>query len=833
MQCQQAGFFPTEIQKIIRADLSFMENGTLFEDILDVDEKNFVFWNVALRKFLIKLTGMIGVANVALLLQNQLTSIKNTGTTVSDIKKVNDKIFTLWQKIPPGNTTPLLRQTYTMQALDNGSPQAVHFAAALRQNINSARMIDSHSAVMNFSLAGDPLTTESIKWFSLRLQQTYQAYNEGTWNLPLVVKLPAKTSNSTTTVGGTNVCKTCGFSHTETTCKFWENNGPKIHPIAYAESTGNCPFQRFLKGCPQYQKMSAEKKKELQIQVAQYITLNEWPMKGPISIEEEHRVHLPKDYNKKTSYSNQRDSSPHPVRSDNKPATMVGTGFKSSSKSVRVTGGRSNVSFPSAKLVSNGMLSGFPSLIGGEEEKQKVKIVNIQNSKEQIRTIKVCNTIIRKVNSVGDSGNDSLLIVKGEVRLEGLDEFGIPIKAQLDAGSEVTIMEKSYAEGLGLLIEDRSDGTLQGVNGVGNGVTQWITQDAVAKIRFAVKTVVGFNRRGKPIEGEDIDRYVEVVFRFGLVDMIGTPCIIGADSLRSLDANHYYNPDKLVIQGEYAIECMSLDEAQTDARLFEDPYWSDIFKEEIRQVNRVKTINNISRRTRLSPGKAAVVMVDGYRGLISKDDVSLVEVINNPLRKEKFKNLRVRAGFCCGEPIVTLINIGVEPITVYRNDIRVKVSPRKIGFQMLQEDLEEVKAQDTLLQQKVAWSSMVITKDVLFKVKVIPTCLIPLMTPRSRTKLDEYYSYFDLKKQVEMVTELLDKSDIYEGNRYVSNIEWLGDVKEEFKNWDWKIYDPEIDGIDSETSKAYVQAVRKLLTYMKEHGYKTERNVLLAQPPLL
>ena len=151
MQCQQGICFPPEVQKIIKQDICSRDNGTLFENILEIDETDFVFWNVALRKFLIKLTGMVGVANVALLLQNQLNTIKNTGTTLSEIKKINDKIFSIWQKIPAGNTTPILRQTYTMQALDGGSPQAVHFAAALRQNIQSAKMMESHMKVDSVS----------------------------------------------------------------------------------------------------------------------------------------------------------------------------------------------------------------------------------------------------------------------------------------------------------------------------------------------------------------------------------------------------------------------------------------------------------------------------------------------------------------------------------------------------------------------------------------------------------------------------------------------------------------------------------------------------------
>ena len=81
MQCQQAAFFPAEIMRIVKADLSSRENGTLFEDILQEPETNFVFWNVALHKFLIKLTGMVGVANVALVIQNQINKVFHSSIT--------------------------------------------------------------------------------------------------------------------------------------------------------------------------------------------------------------------------------------------------------------------------------------------------------------------------------------------------------------------------------------------------------------------------------------------------------------------------------------------------------------------------------------------------------------------------------------------------------------------------------------------------------------------------------------------------------------------------------------------------------------------------------
>ena len=386
---------------------------------------------------------------------------------------------------------------------------------------------------------------------------------------------------------------------------------------------------------------------------------------------------------------------------------------------------------PSARVVDFGHKSCFSSLERGERKQSSRKIYDstkidstkIDFSQLSNKRVKICNTIIRKVNSVGDSKSDSLLIIKGEAIYEGCEDWCLPIKAQLDAGSEVTIMERSYAEGLSLRIEDRDPKDFQGVNGVRNGATQWITQDAIVKVRFTARKILSFSDKGKPIDGDD-DQYLEILFRFGIVDTIGTPCIIGADSLRSLDANHYYNPDKLVIQGSHSIECMSLEEAQDDARERADSYWADIIKEDIRQSSRVKTIKNLEKRVRILPGKAAVVCVQGSTGLISREDVSLVEVINNPTRRERFKYLKIRGGFCSGQPIVTLMNSGLNPIVVYRTDIQVRVSPRKLGFHMLKDEMEEILAIDKKLEAEVIRSnSTVLVKNEFPIVKVVPKSL--------------------------------------------------------------------------------------------------------------
>ncbi len=57
-------------------------------------------------------------------------------------------------------------------------------------------------------------------------------------------------------------------------------------------------------------------------------------------------------------------------------------------------------------------------------------------------SVKECKTLvnIRKVNAVGSATADSLLIVRGQVIIEGCeDSEGLDIKGQLDAGSEVSI----------------------------------------------------------------------------------------------------------------------------------------------------------------------------------------------------------------------------------------------------------------------------------------------------------------------------------------------------------------------------------------------------------
>jgi hypothetical protein len=73
----------------------------------------------------------------------KINKIKNTGTTISVIKKINDKIFT-WQKIPAINTNPLLGQTYTIQSLETVLSQAQHFAPASGMKMSSTKLLDSH-----------------------------------------------------------------------------------------------------------------------------------------------------------------------------------------------------------------------------------------------------------------------------------------------------------------------------------------------------------------------------------------------------------------------------------------------------------------------------------------------------------------------------------------------------------------------------------------------------------------------------------------------------------------------------------------------------------------
>ncbi len=48
------------------------------------------------------------------------------------------------KEIPAGKTAPLLRQTYTIQALETGLSQAKHFASAFRMNMSSTNLLDSH-----------------------------------------------------------------------------------------------------------------------------------------------------------------------------------------------------------------------------------------------------------------------------------------------------------------------------------------------------------------------------------------------------------------------------------------------------------------------------------------------------------------------------------------------------------------------------------------------------------------------------------------------------------------------------------------------------------------
>jgi hypothetical protein len=103
------------------------------------------------------------------------------------------------------------------------------------------------------------------------------------------------------------------------------------------------------------------------------------------------------------------------------------------------------------------------------------------------------------------------------------------------------------------------------------------------------------------------------------------------------------------------------------------------------------------------------------------------------------------------------------------------------------------------------------------------------MTLKAKSNICLNYSNFDLKKQVEMIIELLNQSNIYESQRDVEHLHWLRTVTEDFKDKDWEIYNPELDGIEAGLAKDYREAIQKLHLYMKEHGYKTERNLLLAQ----
>jgi hypothetical protein len=302
-------------------------------------------------------------------------------------------------------------------------------------------------------------------------------------------------------------------------------------------------------------------------------------------------------------------------------------------------------------------------------------------------------------------------------------------------------MEKNYAIGMNLRIEDRDPTTFQGVNGVGNGVTQWITQDAVVKIKFATKKVESFTNRGKPVEGVE-DQYVEVNFRFGLVEIIGTPCIIGADSLRALDGIHYYNPDKLVLGGVHCIECMSLDKAQEEARRQRDEYWSDIIQEEVRQVNRIKSFQCLGRRVRLAPGHAAIVWVTGNEDT-RKEDISLVQVINNPGNRNKFRDLRVRDGYCCGQPMVTVVNVGTDPITIYKTDLQFSVTPQKMGFQWVEDQTEEIREQiNKIEKEKVRSNVAKVVNNMSCPIKIIPEVMWPLMSPEFKTRAIENYKVF-------------------------------------------------------------------------------------------
>jgi hypothetical protein len=98
LQCRQGTLFPKEIKEIIRDDLRSGINGILYESDTKSGEINMVFWNVMLHKFLMKLTGMVGMTNVAVVLQNKLMLMVNKGKTLTDIKKGNADIFSIWQK---------------------------------------------------------------------------------------------------------------------------------------------------------------------------------------------------------------------------------------------------------------------------------------------------------------------------------------------------------------------------------------------------------------------------------------------------------------------------------------------------------------------------------------------------------------------------------------------------------------------------------------------------------------------------------------------------------------------------------------------------------------
>jgi hypothetical protein len=347
---------------------------------------------------------MVGVANVAIVLQNKLNKFKNTGTTISEIKKINDEIFRIWQKIPAGNTTPLLRQTYTIQALETGSAQAQHFAAALRMNMSSTKLLDSH-------LKTEMSVIDDVKWFTTRLQQTYQAYNDSTYILPTPTQQPktdAKKSNSTTTQKGMLSCSTCGFSQHDSSgiCKFWTENGqPKVSNIAWSEVNGNKPFNTFREKCENFQKMNLEKQNLLKRQVSDYISLKEWAIKGQ---------------------SNETQSSqtkPPPVK-DNKPvATLIAS---SSSKSVKVVRDGKIKNLPVAAKISAIHSNCFPSLIKGEEERKINKfeiIVSLKDSKE--------------------------------------------IKLLLDSGSQINLISLEMASHLGLTLKYLDKENIQILRGIG------------------------------------------------------------------------------------------------------------------------------------------------------------------------------------------------------------------------------------------------------------------------------------------------------------------------------------------------------------------------------
>jgi hypothetical protein len=326
LQCRQGSLFPKEIKEIIREDFKSGEHGILYEEEIKRSEIDMVFWNAVLQRFIMKLTGIVGMTNVPVVIQNKLMVISNRGRTLNEIKKGNADVFSLWQRIPKAHTAPSARQNYVIGSLERGSPQALHFLDALRQNMTSQNQVDDASNTPQEYI-------DSAKWFTQRLEQTYKSYNDGTYTLPS----SSATETSNQKHVKTNIanissppvvkyCDLCGFAahkNLDGLCRFFHENGYKALEIANSEANGNRPFRTFSERSPQYRSLTLDRQQRMKSEVASIMKGKGLIYNGTPSIEAHiYEKALPMTENMKAS-NLPSQSNTNVIYKDNKPVAKL------------------------------------------------------------------------------------------------------------------------------------------------------------------------------------------------------------------------------------------------------------------------------------------------------------------------------------------------------------------------------------------------------------------------------------------------------------------------------------------------------------------------------